>query len=339
MDIWYGMEAISDQLAASVVTIGVFDGVHRGHQQLIERTVSRAHAQGVKAVMVTFDPHPVTVFLPQRAPLAVTTLQRRFQLAERYGLDAVVVIDFTHELCGLSPRDYAQTLLVDKLHAQGVVVGANFTFGADAAGTPAVLKELGQEMGFAVDVIELLDDEGVRISSTTVRQFLAAGQVDRANWALGRHFSVSGPVVRGAGRGGKELGYPTANQYFPDSIAIPADGVYAGWFTIDEPAAPIEGNMEAGVAYAAAISVGTNPTFGDEQRSVESFVLDRSADLYGHDATVQFTAHVRDMVKFDSVDELLAAMRNDVAKTRQLLAQDAQACGWEPGTFFLESES
>ena len=182
-----------------------------------------------------------------------------------------------------------------------------------------------------------LDDEGVRICSTHIRECLAQGDIESANWALGRHFTVTGPVVRGAGRGGKELGFPTANQYFPDTVAIPADGVYAGWFIVHSDSS-IEGDMRPGVAYAAAISVGTNPTFGDEERSIESFVLDRDADLYGYEATVHFVGHLRDMVKFNSVDELLEAMANDVAKARQVLAADAKAQGWTAKDYFLREK-
>lgn len=338
VDIWYSLSQIPAGFGPSVVTIGVFDGLHRGHQQLINRTVTRARDTGAKSVMVTFDPHPVSVFLPERAPLAVSTLDGRLALARQMGIDAVVVIDFTRELSGLSPRDYVQELLVNALHARHVVVGENFTFGAAAAGTPQVLTGLGEEFGFGVDIIALLDDAGVQISSTTIRTYLAAGDVSAANWALGRQFSVCGPVVRGAGRGGKELGFPTANQYFDDTVALPADGVYAGWFVVDKrsDSLVVDGNMEPGVRYGAAISVGTNPTFGDAERSIESFVLDREADLYGHDATVYFVDHIREMVKFDSVDELLEAMHRDVARVRTVLAADAAAHDWPDGEFFLQ---
>lgn len=336
MDIWYGTKEVPKDLNNSAVTIGVFDGVHRGHQKLLHATVDKARENGLLAVMVTFDPHPVSVFLPRRAPLGITTLAERFALAEEYGIDAVLVIDFTKELHGLSPNEYVGFLLEDTLKASHVVVGANFTFGENAAGTSDTLMQICQKR-MTVDVIELLDDEGIRISSTTVREFLSKGDVARANWALGRHFSVSGPVVRGAGRGGKELGFPTANQYFHDTVALPADGVYAGWLTIQPTGAPVSGNMEPGISYAAAISVGTNPTFGDEQRSVESFVLDRDADLYGHDVRVEFVDHVRDMVKFDSVDELLEVMAKDVEKTRDILAKDIAAHP-SSSTYFLEKE-
>lgn len=334
VDIWYGLSEVECS-HGSIVTIGVFDGVHRGHRLLIDAAVERAHAEGRAAVVVTFDPHPVSVFLPERAPLAVTTLEERLRLLESYGVDGVLVIDFTKELAGLSPEEYVDRLLVDALHARGVVVGQNFSFGANAVGTPELLTALGKTRGFDVTVIPLLSDDDVDICSTYVRSQLACGNVEQANWALGRAFSVNGPVVRGAGRGGKELGFPTANQYFPDTHALPADGVYAGWFYIDPTVARVDGNMEPGRAYAAAISVGTNPTFGDEERSIESFVLDREADLYGHEATVEFVAHLRDMVKFNSVDELLENMHRDVAAARVALAADAAARGWSPDQYFL----
>lgn len=318
-----------------MVTIGVFDGLHRGHQLLINKAVEIAAETGQRSVMVTFDPHPVSIFLPERAPLSLANVEDRIALADAAGIDAALVIDFTQELAGLSPEEYVRTLLVDALRASTVIVGRNFTFGAHAIGTAQTLKELGEKYGFAVIVIDLLEEDGVRICSTYIRECLAGGDVAQAAWALGRPFSVSGPVVRGAGRGGKQLGFPTANQYFPESMALPADGVYAGWFSIDPSPAPVEGNMRPGVLYAAAISVGTNPTFGDEQRSVESFVLDRDADLYGHEATVHFVGHVRDMVKFTSVEELLEAMRRDVAHSREILAADAAARGLSPDDYFL----
>ncbi|MDY3126961.1 MAG: bifunctional riboflavin kinase/FAD synthetase [Corynebacterium sp.] len=334
VDIWYGIAEVPQDLAPSVVTIGVFDGVHRGHQKLIHATVEKANESGLRSVMVTFEPHPVSVFLPQRAPLALTTLEQRIDVARQLGIDAVLVIDFTKDLQGLNPAEYVDYLLLDTLHAAHVVVGANFTFGADAAGTASTLQSLGAGR-FGVDIIALLSDEGIDISSTNIRKMLSTANVARANWALGRSFAVTGPIVRGAGRGGKELGFPTANQYFPDEVALPADGVYAGWLTVQETGVPIEGNMEPGIRYAAAISVGTNPTFGDEKRSVESFVLDRDADLYGHVATVEFVDHLRTMEKFNSIDELLETMHNDVARARDVLHRDSLTQGWSPESYFL----
>ncbi|WIM72302.1 bifunctional riboflavin kinase/FAD synthetase [Corynebacterium suedekumii] len=321
MIVWYGIDKVPDAIEASVVTIGVFDGVHRGHRKLIERASQLADERGVPAVMVTFDPHPLSVFLPERAPMMLTTLEQRLELAEQMGIDATLVIDFTRELAGLTPDEYFTTLLQGTLKASAVVVGENFTFGKDAAGTADTACTLGQRLDIDVEIVSLLHDGDQRICSSSIRDLLRAGNVEGAAWALGHPYTVNGPVVRGAGRGGKELGFPTANQYFTDDVALPADGVYAGWFTVRGPRA-IDGDMEPGVAYPAAISVGTNPTFGDDRRSVESFILDRDADLYGYDADVSFIGYVRDMVKFNSVDELLAAINNDVAKVREILDLD-----------------
>lgn len=301
-----------------MVTIGVFDGVHRGHRMLIEEAVRVAHSKGLPCVMVTFDPHPLSVFLPERAPVLLIPLEQRLRLAMELGVNGVLVVDFSRELAGLEPEEYFNTLLLDTLKAESVVVGRNFTFGNNAAGTAESMRELGKDNGVDVHIVDLLHDEGVRICSSTIRDFLAGSDVESAAWALGRNFTVTGEVVHGAGRGGRELGYPTANQYFPKSVALPADGVYAGWFTIRD-GRPIDGNMERDVAYPAAISVGVNPTFGTEPRSVESFLLDREADLYGHTADVSFVGHIRDMVKFNSVEELTDAIERDVAMTRRIL--------------------
>ncbi|WP_284796033.1 bifunctional riboflavin kinase/FAD synthetase [Corynebacterium rhinophilum] len=337
VDICYGIDDIPADVGPTSVTIGVFDGLHRGHQQLVSACVEHARANSQVPVMVTFDPHPVSVFLPERAPLSVVSFERRLELAEEMGIEMVLVIDFTKELEGVEPRPYVRDLLVGKLHAHHVVVGENFTFGAGASGTAEAMRQLGEEFGFSVDIIPLLDEDGVQICSTYIRHSLSRGAIESANWALGRHFTVTGPVVRGAGRGGKELGFPTANQYFPDTVAIPADGVYAGWFIVHSDS-PLDGDMQPEVAYAAAISVGTNPTFGDEERSVESFVLDRDADLYGYEATVKFVGHLRDMVKFHSVDELLEAMAQDVAAARKVLAADARAQGCNSDDYFLKEK-
>lgn len=268
--------------------------------------------------MVTFDPHPVSVFLPSRTPTALLSVERRLAVAESLGVDDALIIDFRRELAGLSPKDYVRTLLCETLHARAVFVGENFSFGKDAAGTSDVLSFLCAEEGIDAHIIELLTSSGTSISSTVVRRALSEGDVAAAARALGRPFSVEGEVVHGNGRGGRELGFPTANMYFPENVAIPADGVYAGWFTLTDDA-PVDGDIEPHTPYPAAISVGTNPTFGDDRRSVESFVMGREADLYGRRGTVDFIAHLRPMLKFEGVDELLVAMRNDVAEAYQAL--------------------
>lgn len=329
MDIWSGLDSVPADLQGSVVTIGVFDGLHRGHQSLIGEAKKQAEELGVPCVMVTFDPHPIAVFLPGKEPTRLAPLDYRLNLAAECGVDAALVIDFTKELAGLSAEEYFTTMIVDTLHARSVVVGENFTFGVNGAGTESTMRELGQKFGVNVTIAPLLHDDDQRICSTLVRDYLDQGEVERANWALGRRYAVRGEVVRGAGRGGKELGYPTANLYLPTSVALPADGVYAGWFTITddreidkEISRDIDGTMVPGVRYPTAISVGTNPTFGDERRSVEAFILDQEADLYGHHVMVEFVGHLRDMVKFNGVDELLDAMARDVTNAREILAKD-----------------
>lgn len=267
---------------------------------------------------MTFDPHPVTIFAPERTPRALMPLDERARHIAELGVDALLVIDFREELAGLTPAEYMDDVLVSALGAKHVLVGENFTFGRDAAGTATDMAQLGEQAGVDVTIVKLLGKGEVRICSTAIRDHLSGGDVALATDFMGRPFSVIAPIERGAGRGGKELGYPTANQYASDTSAVPADGVYAGWLTIIDDG-EIEGDMQPGVRYPAAISVGTNPTFGDARRSVESFVLDRDADLYGRMARVEFVGKVRDMVKFNSVDELLDNMARDVETTREIL--------------------
>lgn len=308
----------------SVVTIGVFDGVHRGHQRLINTAKQIAEESGLPSIMVTFDPHPKAVFAPETMPPMLTSMAERERLAAELGVDALLIIDFTRELAGMSAQDYFDEMLAKALHARHIVVGENFTFGAGGKGTAETMRELGAAAGVEVSVVELLRDDGELICSTNIRTALSHGEISRANWALGREYALTSEVVRGAGRGGRELGYPTANQYFPEDIAVPGDGVYAGWFLVEDSSKPIKGDMRPGVVYPAAISVGTNPTFGDERRSVESFVIDQHADLYDHVATVFFVGKVRDMVKFDSVEELLEAMATDVETAKRILLDAAR---------------
>ena len=320
VDTLRGLSSVPDSFAetGTVVTIGVFDGVHRGHQLLISKAVETARELDVPCVVMTFDPHPVTIFAPERTPRALMPLDERARHIADLGVDALLVIDFREELAGLTPAEYMDDVLVSTLGAKHVLVGENFTFGRDAVGTATDMAQLGEQAGVDVTIVKLLGEGEVRICSTAIRDHLSGGDVALATDFMGRPFSVIAPIERGAGRGGKELGYPTANQYASDTSAVPADGVYAGWLTIIDDG-EIDGDMEPGVRYPAAISVGTNPTFGDARRSVESFVLDRDADLYGRMARVEFVEKVRDMLKFNSVEELLEHMARDVSRTRDIL--------------------
>jgi riboflavin kinase / FMN adenylyltransferase len=314
MQRWQGPAEVPDDWGRSVVTIGVFDGVHRGHQRVVSRARSAARELGLPVVAVTFEPHPDEVVRPGSHPPFLSTARREAQLLAGLGVDAVCVIEFTLEFSRLGPDEFVRAVLVDRLHAARVVVGADFRFGHKAAGDVALMTELGEKYEFTAEGVPLLAEHGVRISSTLIREMLAAGDVAAAAQDLGRPHRVEGVVVRGHQRG-RALGFPTANLETLPYTAIPADGVYAGWL------AQLESTSGEEVArWPAAISVGTNPTFDGKERIVEAYALDRDdLDLYGTHVAVDFAERLRDTVKFDSVDELVTQMHRDVADTRRLL--------------------
>lgn len=304
----------------SVLTIGTFDGVHRGHVQLIADAVALARERGLPCVLLTFDPHPAEVVRPGSHPAQLTTLARKADLVEELGVDAFCVLPFTRELSKLAPDAFVHQVIVERLHAAAVVVGKNFTFGHKAAGSVAVLETLGQRYGFTVAGSGLLAEHDVTVSSTYIRSCVDAGDVDAAARALGRPHRVEGVVVRGDGRG-RDLGYPTANVAAPMHSAIPGDGVYAAWFTVLGHG-PTVGTVVPGQRCRSAVSVGTNPTFSGRSRTVEAFVLDTDADLYGQHVAVDFVARVRGMARFDSVQALITAMDGDTETARSLLPED-----------------
>lgn len=312
MQRWRGLEDIPQDWGRSVVTIGSYDGVHRGHQLIIGRAVDRARELGVPSVVVTFDPHPSEVVRPGSHPPLLAPHHRRAELIAELGVDAVLILPFTAEFSKLSAADFVVKVLVDKLHAKLVVEGPNFRFGHRAAGNVAFLEELGATYDYAVEVIDLYvtgeAGGGLPFSSTLTRRLVAEGDVAGAMEILGRPHRVEGVVVRGAQRG-RELGFPTANVDTLPHTAIPADGVYAGWLTV------------GGEAMPAAISVGTNVQFDATERTVEAYAIDRvGLDLYGLHAAVDFLAYLRGMEKFDSIDALLQCMADDVTRARELVA-------------------
>ena len=290
----------------SVVTIGVFDGVHRGHAQLIGRAVQRARELDVPAVLLTFDPHPSEVVRPGSHPAQLSTLRRRAELVEQLGVDVFCVLPFTVELSRMPPAEFVHELLVERLHVTTVVVGQNFTFGYKAAGDVDLLHTLGRRFGFTTEGAGLLSQGEVTFSSTYIRSCIDAGDVAAAASALGRAHRIEGIVVRGDRRG-TDLGYPTANLSTPRYAAIPADGVYACRFA------------HRGRELAAAVSVGTNPTFSGRERRVEAFVLDLDEDLYGEQVALDFVARLRGMERFESPAELVTQMDDDVARTRAMV--------------------
>jgi riboflavin kinase/FMN adenylyltransferase len=288
----------------SVVVIGVFDGVHKGHQLLLNR--AKEIADGRPIIALTFDPHPTTVFAPDKAPTMLTTLADRVELLKIHNADQVAVMKFNEKFAAMSPDDFVDTVLVNQLHASTVIVGKNFTYGHKAAGNVETLIASGQAHNFSVDVQELKGDTEV-ISSSRIRTLVVEGKVEEARELLSRPHRLDGVVVHGEKRG-REIGYPTANLGNIDGQTIPADGVYAGWLTV-------------GINFwPAAISIGTNPTFeGARGRQVEAYALDQEGlDLYDKNASIEFGWYLRPTLKFDGLEPLLEQMKKDCDKAREL---------------------
>ncbi|HEY9411041.1 MAG TPA: bifunctional riboflavin kinase/FAD synthetase [Jiangellaceae bacterium] len=316
---WTDLAQVPEGFGPSVVTIGNFDGVHRGHRQVLSRMVDDARAAGAQAVVVTFDPHPSRVHRPDAAPELITGLADRLDLLAETGVDAVLVQHYTLEFAQQSPEEFVRTYLVDGLHASTVVVGRDVRFGWGNAGDLGTMIELGARHGFAVEVIEdahlaAHEGEARRWSSTWVRELLARGDVTAAAEILGRPHRVRGMVVRGAARG-RALGFPTANLAADSEGFVPADGVYAGWLTrVGGGGVSGEGRMPA------AISIGTNPTFDGVTRTVEAYVLDRTdLDLYDDVVVLEFVDHLRPTLRFDSIEALIETMHDDVDRARKIL--------------------
>jgi riboflavin kinase/FMN adenylyltransferase len=310
--IWRSFDDVPASLTASGVTIGNFDGVHRGHRAVIARARAAADRLDVPLVAVIFDPHPMAVLRPEHAPSMLTTVEQRAALLGDAGVDHVFALPFDLDVAQWTPQHFVDRVVVEALGARAVVVGANFRFGHRASGDVAFLQRAGAEAGFTAEGVEL--DGGPQVwSSTYIRTCLAAGDVAGAAEALGRPVVVRGTVVQGEQRG-RELGYPTANVPTGALTAAPADGVYAGRLR----------RLDTDEVLPAAISVGTNPTFaGVLDRRVESYVIDRTGlDLYGVEVEVEFVELLRGMVAFDGPDPvaaLVAQMADDVERARAIL--------------------
>jgi riboflavin kinase/FMN adenylyltransferase len=288
-----------------VVVIGVFDGVHKGHQGLL--TYATSIADGREVIALTFDPHPTAIFAPDRAPTMLTTLSDRVELLKIHGADRVAVLKFTSSFAQMSPEDFVKNILVEQLQASTVIVGSNFTYGHKAAGNVDSLIESGGKYGFTVSAQDLNVSEGEIISSTRIRNLVTSGGVEDARLLLGRPHRLDGVVIHGEKRG-REIGYPTANLGNIEGQTIPADGIYAGWLTV-------------GINFwPAAISIGTNPTFaGERGRSVEAYALDQEGlELYDKNASIEFGWFLRPTLKFDGLEPLLAQMKIDCDQARKL---------------------
>jgi riboflavin kinase/FMN adenylyltransferase len=306
MDVRDGVEALPSDGRRSVVTIGFFDGVHRGHQGVFARTVEAAREHDARSVAVTFDRHPREVLTPGSEPRLLTTTERKAELIARTGIDELLVLAFTPQFSGWSAEAFVERVLVAGLSAVHVAVGGNFTFGHRALGNVAMLRALGPTRGFTVEEVPLLRLNGRVVSSSSIREALAHGDVDWPAAALGRPHAVDGIVVSGAGRG-RVLGYPTANLRAFPRLLLPKVGIYAG-----------RARTPRG-AHVAAVSVGTNPTFGIEPLHVEAFLLDFEGDLLTEPMSVEFVARLRDEERFDTPDALVAAIDEDVRRTRDLV--------------------
>lgn len=313
MRIWRGLDGVPADIPRTVVTIGNFDGVHRGHQHVLAAAHEVAQRLGgLPVVAVTFEPHPLQVLAPDRAPRRLSSLDQRLALLEHQGVDVTLVLDFTDDLARVAPIDFARDVVFDRLRAAAVVVGENFRFGHRARGDVALLRELAAGTDIEIAGVALERSHDQPWSSSVVRARLDAGDVEGAADGLGRCFSVTGRVVRGHQRGRELLGYPTANvPVQTPGTAVPADGVYAGWLRRVDG---VEGTLPA------AISVGSNPTFDGTERTVEAYVLDRDdLELYGVDVEIRFVRRLRGMVRFEAIDALIKQMDADVAEARALL--------------------
>ncbi|MBO3663301.1 bifunctional riboflavin kinase/FAD synthetase [Microbacterium stercoris] len=302
----------------TVVAIGKFDGVHAGHRAIIEKMLVDAASSDVRTVAVTFDRNPLAIIAPDRCPRSLVGVTQKAELLSRTGIDATLVLRFDEAQASEEAESFVRRILVEGLKARRVLVGSDFRFGRGGSGDADLLRRMGAELGFEVEVVADVASagDGRRVSSTWIRELLEQGDIERATKLLGRPPSIVGEVVHGLKRG-RELGFPTANLS-PDAEGyIPADGVYAGWLVARTP----ENVLRSGVRYPAAISVGTNPTFDDVQhRQVEAYVLDETdLDLYGRQVEVTFVKRIRGMVAFEGIDALIEQMHDDVARAREAL--------------------
>jgi riboflavin kinase/FMN adenylyltransferase len=317
MQLYRSSEAVPAGFGPSAVTVGKFDGLHRGHRDVLRQLCAVADADGLIPAVVTFDRNPLATLNPDRAPVALASAAQKIELFEEAGIAAVLMLEFTEELASLSPEAFVRSILVDTLHARMVLAGRDFRFGAGGAGDLKALRRLGGEHGFEVAVIDDYDvdadGEPRRVSSSWVRELLSEGRVREAARLLGRLPSIRSRVVHGEQRG-RELGYPTANLDPELEGMLPLDGVYAAWAIVD------------GQRYGAAVSIGNNPTFdGIPQHQVEAHLLDQKLDLYDRTIELEFVDYIRPMNRFAGVDALVTQLRADEQSIRAVLAQ-------EPGT-------
>ncbi|MDR3569758.1 MAG: bifunctional riboflavin kinase/FAD synthetase [Syntrophobacteraceae bacterium] len=307
MQVFHGIQSVRGKLKNPAITIGNFDGVHKGHQALFQKVSQWAQKLGGQSAVVTFDPHPIQVLSPENAPRFITCHRLKMELIAACGIDATIVIPFDHIFARMSAREFVEIILVENIGAKAIVVGHDYRFGNSREGDIDFLRRLGSEYGFEVQTVSGIRIDDKMVSSTAIRQMIAGGQIMEANNLLGRLFEVSGEVITGQKRG-ITLGFPTANIRMP-AMASPPTGVYA-----------IEAEVE-GKTYGGAANLGYNPTFGNTELSLEAHLFDFNGDLYGKTISIRFIDRLREEIRFSGPAELAAQIGRDVAEAKKILAE------------------
>jgi riboflavin kinase/FMN adenylyltransferase len=308
MEVINGIENISRPFRNPVLTIGNFDGVHLGHKELFQRVKHVARSLDGESLVMTFNPHPIRVLFPGNGPPLITLHEQKVQLIEAAGIDVLIVVEFTREFAQMTAEDFVERLLREKIGARALVVGPDYRFGRDRKGDIAFLTAMGSKFDFDVHVVPDLTVNGEEVSSSAIRTFLMDGELEKARRMLGRDYQVTGRVVRGRDRGGRLLGFPTANLVLMEELT-PKSGVYATEVWVD------------GRRYQGATNVGYNPTFGNGVLSVETHLIDFTGELYGKTLQVRFVKRLRDEKAFSGPPELSAQIRRDVEEARKILAR------------------
>jgi len=310
MEVYLGLDGLPNGMVKPVVTIGAFDGIHRGHQQLLGRVRARATEIGGSGVLLTFEPHPQQVIAPGTAPPLLTSREEKIPLLENAGLDALVILPFNRELSEMEAEEFVTTILKGAIGVRFLVLGHDHAFGKGRRGRPELLRQMAPEHGFDLEVVEAVRDNGDPITSTLIRDLLKAGAVEKAGILLGRPYDMKGLVEKGQQRG-REIGWPTANIALPlPEKCLPGDGIYAVHTVVRDR------------VYAGACSIGIRPTFGPGERAIEVHILDFDEDIYGESVEVRFHRRIRDERAFDGVEALVKQIERDVAETRSILEQE-----------------
>jgi riboflavin kinase/FMN adenylyltransferase len=309
MQVFHGIEAVRRKLKNPAITIGNFDGVHKGHQALFQKVKQWAEQLNGQSAVMTFDPHPLQVLFPEQAPSFITSHLKKLDLIASCGIDAAIVVPFDREFARMSALEFVEVLLVEKIGVKAIIVGDDYRFGHSREGDIALLKRFGEQFGFKVEMVSGVRVNDTVVSSTAIRQMISTGDVKGANKLLGRLFEVNGTVIAGRRRG-VTLGFPTANIRMP-AMASPRTGVYV-----------VEAEVE-GKTYGGAANLGYNPTFGDTDLSLETHLFNFDLDIYGKPITIRFIDRLRDEVRFSGPEELARQIAKDVADAKEVLKRQA----------------